>query len=267
MHYTKEALLFKTENNNNYLFNYKKNEFIFVHPIVNELITLYREKKDIKECKKIISDKSQKNNHSKNDIDYYFKKFLFLLQNGYMNNFVTHISPITEKVIHRSVSDVKHIVFEVTEDCNLKCKYCFYGPLYVEKQSNAKDKNLNIDLAKKNIDHIFNHIIATPPKVFSISIYGGEPLLKFSFIEEIVYYVRNKWSNQKFQFGITTNAVLLKRYMDFLVQNNFNMLISLDGSEYHNIHRTFKNGKPYFKKVFDNVLILKKKILCTLLIR
>jgi len=52
---------------------------------------------------------------------------------------------------------------------------------------------------------------------------------------------------------MTTNAVLLDKYMAFLVENEFEMLISLDGNRYNDSYRMFKTGKTSFDKVVANV--------------
>lgn len=52
---------------------------------------------------------------------------------------------------------------------------------------------------------------------------------------------------------MTTNAVLLEQYMDFLVKNNFEILISLDGNKYNDSYRVFKNGNSSFDTVISNI--------------
>ena len=255
MNYLKKPLQFKTSNNNNYLLSYNKNQIIYLHPIVSLLINKYIETKDLEKCKEVVSNQTDLSN----DFKYYYSKFQFLLEEGFLDAQIKSTAPITEDVIKDSVSDVKHIVFEVTENCNLRCKYCIFGNLYIEKQSKEQNKDLNIDLAKKIIDYVLSQVLTHPLPLFSISFFGGEPLLRFSFIEEVVHYVKEKWPNQIFRFGMTTNAVLIDKYMDFLVQNDFFILLSLDGNENDNIYRTYKNKKPSFKKVFENSVALKNK--------
>lgn len=58
---------------------------------------------------------------------------------------------------------------------------------------------------------------------------------------------------------MTTNAVLLDKYMDFLVENNFSLLISLDGNEFNQSYRVDKVGKNSFDKVAANADLLREK--------
>lgn len=58
---------------------------------------------------------------------------------------------------------------------------------------------------------------------------------------------------------MTTNGLLLDKYMDFIVEHDFNLLISLDGNEENNGYRVFKNGKPAYAKIMGNIQTLRRK--------
>ncbi|MBA7551086.1 hypothetical protein ES705_43621 [subsurface metagenome] len=57
---------------------------------------------------------------------------------------------------------------------------------------------------------------------------------------------------------MTTNAMLLDRYMDYLVQHDFRILISLDGNEKNHSYRVDHAGKNSFKKVLANIKLLQQ---------
>lgn len=83
--------------------------------------------------------------------------------------------------------------------------------------------------------------------------------MNFGFIEEIVDYVKHlDITNRKFRFSMTTNGILLHKYMDFLVENKFHLLISLDGNEKNDSYRVDKSGKPSFERVVRNVNLLRE---------
>jgi uncharacterized protein len=97
-------------------------------------------------------------------------------------------------------------------------------------------------------------------RVKYIGFYGGEPLLNFPFIEHIVGFVKKlEMKHNRFSFSMTTNGLLLEKYMDFLVKNDFNLLISLDGNEKNNEYRVNPSGQPSFKSLMGNLQKLKKK--------
>jgi uncharacterized protein len=93
-----------------------------------------------------------------------------------------------------------------------------------------------------------------------ISAYGGEPMLNFEFIRELVQFVKElELLHNRVTFSMTTNGLLLEKHMDFLVENDFNLLISLDGGESNNGYRVFKDGKPAYRTILENVESLKIK--------
>jgi uncharacterized protein len=94
-----------------------------------------------------------------------------------------------------------------------------------------------------------------------ISFYGGEPLLNFNFIEQLISYIENnlKNSNRLFAYSMTTNAILLPKYIEDLVNKNFKLLISLDGDEQASSYRVYHDGKPVFKQVYDAVKSAKER--------
>ncbi len=155
---------------------------------------------------------------------------------------------------------LSQLVFEVTDGCNLNCKYCAYSSMY-EGYDKREFKKLPFGVAKTAIDYIMNTRDSSPDTNYplTISFYGGEPLLNFSLISEVIHYIENKYSSKKVNFGMTTNAVLLDRYMDFIAANNFRLTLSLDGDEKGQSCRVDHTGKNSFKRVFRNINLLKTR--------
>lgn len=171
---------------------------------------------------------------------------------------------ITGENIAQYLANTPQITFEVTQSCNLACMYCAYGSLY----TNRKTRN-NINLNLKNAIS-FLHFIKTlwdkgydtnGETTLTISFYGGEPLLNFSCIETIVDYIENNLLgyNKIFNYSMTTNALLLPRYMDYLVKHKFKLLISLDGDEQGNTCRVFPNHLPAFNQISEAIQQIQNK--------
>lgn len=79
-------------------------------------------------------------------------------------------------------------------------------------------------------------------------------------IRETIEYVEQlQVGSLSFSYNMTTNGMLLDRYMDFLVEKNFTLLISLDGNAYHSGYRVDKGGHGSFERVTKNVQMLKDK--------
>ena len=199
---------------------------------------------------------NRKNQKSLNSIEEYYSN------QGYSSfDFKGRILP--ENVLSL-LSSAQAICFEITEKCNLKCKYCVFGELY-SISSKRKNKSVNLDYCYKLIDFLNTHYSSNENiknnKPISISFYGGEPLIEINKIKRIVNYLENKFLSigKQLRFFLTTNAVLLKENIEYLVSKNFTLLISIDGNEYHNSYRVYKNGNSTFNDIFQNIQYVKIK--------
>lgn len=171
---------------------------------------------------------------------------------------------ITSEQIKTAIANLPQLVFEVTDACNLKCKYCAYGEFYNDYDQ-RRCKNMSISQAIQLIDYLVpywnSNRNTSSTSHIRISFYGGEPLMNFGFITEIVNYITKKINcpNHIFTFSMTTNAVLLHKYMDFLVDKKFHLLISLDGNKKNNGYRLDVNGNNSFERIMKNLEILQNK--------
>jgi uncharacterized protein len=166
-------------------------------------------------------------------------------------------------IIRNSLANTPQITFEITDACNLDCVYCGYGKLYGNHDERV-NKQLDIGKAIRLLDYMQglweSSLSQSHNNAMYLSFYGGEPLLNMSFIKAIVdYSKRIKNKNRKILYSMTTNGLLLNKYMDFLVDNEFSLLISLDGDEYNNSYRISKNGKESYNNIIDNVELIRIK--------
>lgn len=145
----------------------------------------------------------------------------------------------------------EQLTLQVTQQCNLRCDYCIYSGAYNTRTHNKKKMNLLI--AKQAIDFFISHARLSNSIFFSF--YGGEPLLEYTLIKKCVEYIKDKVEGKKVGFGMTTNGTLLTdEIVDFLVANDFQLSISLDGDkDSHNKSRKFISGKGSFDLILTNV--------------
>jgi uncharacterized protein len=101
-----------------------------------------------------------------------------------------------------------------------------------------------------------NNLSNHPIPLTYVSFYGGEPLLNMEVIKQTVDYVERLNVDREFVFSMTTNAILLDKYMDYLAEKDFSLLISLDGDKEAHSYRVNHNGQNSFDLVFKNVKIL-----------
>lgn len=170
---------------------------------------------------------------------------------------------IDEKSVYAQLYHLKQVVFEVTDSCNLNCKYCGYGDMYTGYDA-RKGQNLSFRDAKAIIDYLLElwdkSKQTSLDEFVAISFYGGEPLINMKLIKDIVLYLESlKHTPRFFRYSMTTNAILLDRYMDYLAEKKIHLLISLDGDSEAQSYRVDHNGKNSFNKVFDNVKKIESK--------
>ena len=200
-------------------------------------------------------------------IDYYLKKQQFLTEAGALKSLpVSFITKPDPDEIKFKLANLRQLVFEVTDACNLKCYYCSLGNLY-----NNHDKRNSVMLSFKKAKNVIDYMLQlwnssynlSYNNIVDISFFGGEPLLNLKLIKQIVSYLESLSINESgiagFTYRMTTNATLLDMAMDYLVEHDFNLLISLDGDEYGDSYRVTKKGKSTFKKVCKNLDRLKEK--------
>lgn len=160
-----------------------------------------------------------------------------------------------EELLNTSIMSVN---LEVTEACNLRCKYCVYHD-HVDLHRGYTDKSMSLETAQKAIRFLERHSSNTESP--AIAFYGGEPLLRFPFIKDCVQYAREIFRDREVIFTMTTNAVLITpQIAEFLLQEGFLVVVSLDGpAEYHDMYRKKKDGNGSFDEALQGLKILADK--------
>lgn len=155
----------------------------------------------------------------------------------------------SQKIIKSKLEAPNSIQLIISDACNMKCSYC-YGNYY----TNQKDKHLmDLQTAFKAID------FAESLGISNIGFFGGEPLLNFSLINEVVNYCQQK--RLQFKFGMTTNGTLITNEIaEFARKNNILVSVSIDGDyDTHNLSRKYPNGNNTYNDVIEGVNLLKSK--------
>ena len=147
------------------------------------------------------------------------------------------------------------LILGITERCNLNCSYCCYSGSFREHRTHH-NRSMSFEVAQKAINNFLqqdnSNVLGWP-----ISFYGGEPLLEFSLLKKCVEYAEEyaRSLGKATTFAVTTNGTLLNDAMcDYLVEHDFLVLISLDGSQNtHDRYRVFPDGSGSFETVYGNV--------------
>ncbi len=152
---------------------------------------------------------------------------------------------------------LRHLVLTVTENCNLRCRYCYYSDAYPVSR-NRTVRTMSVETGRRAIDYFFAQtkpaMRRNPLRALGLSFYGGEPLLEEGTIRTLTAYARAS-ADFPLVFAITTNGTRLTEAASaFLVENEFHILVSLDGPQIdHDRNRVFADGGGSFDVVVSNL--------------
>ncbi|WP_026834556.1 thioether cross-link-forming SCIFF peptide maturase [Eubacterium xylanophilum] len=152
---------------------------------------------------------------------------------------------------------VKALCLHIAHACNLSCRYCFAG----EGEYKGDRSLMSYETGKKALDFL---VANSGSRVnLEVDFFGGEPLMNFDVVKQLVEYGRSleEKHNKNFRFTLTTNGMLLNDdIIEFVNKEMDNVVLSIDGRrEIHDYMRPDKAGNgsydkilPWFKKVAES---------------
>jgi uncharacterized protein len=152
---------------------------------------------------------------------------------------------------------VKALCLHIAHDCNLACKYCFAE----EGEYHGRRALMSYETGKQALDFLIAN--SGNRRNLEVDFFGGEPLMNFDVVKQLVSYGREqeKIHDKHFRFTLTTNGVLLDDdVMEFANREMDNVVLSIDGrKEVHDRMRPFRKGAgsydlivPKFQKLADS---------------
>jgi uncharacterized protein len=142
------------------------------------------------------------------------------------------------------------ILLMVTQTCNLACVYCYAGG----GTYGSRIKLLGSEKAFSAIDLMLAR--APDRKAFTVTFFGGEPLLDFPLIRRVVEHCLGLAAERdlSFSYSMTTNAtVVTDEIIAFLKEHRFTLMVSYDGEAAQEQNRPFKSGKGSNEEVLANI--------------
>ena len=122
-------------------------------------------------------------------------------------------------------------IFVVTLRCDHSCSYC-----QVSRQiEGASHFDMSAETAEAAVDRLFE----SPSRELTVEFQGGEPLLAFPRIRQIVELIETKNANRRVTFTITTTLHHLSdEILEYMRDKRFQVSTSLDGpAALHNANR------------------------------
>lgn len=208
-----------------------------VDGLIYDMIDLY-ETKDVEEIVAELKDK-----YSEEDIKEAYGEIGSLRENDLL--FSEPADTTDFKYNEEGV--VKALCLHVAHDCNLRCNYCFAS----QGDFNGERLYMDLETGKQALDFL----VASSGKRRNLEVdfFGGEPLMNFEVVKDLVAYGRSleEANNKNFRFTITTNGVLLNDdNMAFMNEHMDNVVLSLDGrKEVNDYMRPTSNQKGSFDTI------------------
>ena len=136
---------------------------------------------------------------------------------------------------------VKALCLNVSHDCNLACKYCFAG----QGEYHGDRALMSYEVGKQALDFLIEN--SGNRRNLEVDFFGGEPLMNFDVVKQLVAYgrQREKETGKNFRFTLTTNGILLDdEVIEFANKELKNVVLSIDGRRAVNdAMRPTRNGK------------------------
>lgn len=215
-----------------------------VDNLVYDILDYYKEK-NTDEVVHLLSDRysSEEINEGIREIDQLESKGLIFTSDEY-----------SDLPVLKSESVVKALCLHVSHDCNLRCRYCFASYGYFGGNRGV----MSPDIGKRAIDFLINN--SGDRHNLEVDFFGGEPLLNFDCIKEVVQYANHKAPefNKVFKFTLTTNATLLNNDVKgFINKHISNIVLSIDGRKSVNDNmRNNINGLGTYDNILPSIIEL-----------
>lgn len=145
---------------------------------------------------------------------------------------------------------IKALCLHIAHTCNLNCSYCFAS----QGKYHGDRALMTFEVGKQAFDFLIAN--SGTRKNLEVDFFGGEPLMNFEVVKQLVAYARSieKEKDKNFRFTLTTNGVLLDDDVtDFLNREMNNVVLSLDGrKEVHDHFRRDYAGNGSYDRIVPN---------------
>ena len=156
-------------------------------------------------------------------------------------------APMAGKLKEKTSGVVKALCLHVAHTCNLNCAYCFAS----QGKYHGDRAVMSFEVGKRALDFLVEN--SGTRRNLEVDFFGGEPLMNFDVVKQLVAYARSieKEKNKNFRFTLTTNGILVDDdVIDFANRECSNVVLSLDGrKEVHDRYRVDYAGNGSWEKI------------------
>ncbi len=183
---------------------------------------------------------------SKADIEECYEQIVELKNAGKLFTPET-FEPMAGHLKAKTAGVVKALCIHIAHTCNLNCSYCFAS----QGKYHGERALMSFEVGKRALDFLIEN--SGTRRNLEVDFFGGEPLMNFDVVKQMVAYARSieKEHNKNFRFTLTTNGVLIDDdVIDFANREMSNVVLSLDGrKEIHDRYRVDYAGNGSWDKI------------------
>ena len=216
-----------------------------VDDVAYDIIALY-ETTEKEQIVNTLVEKYAHENLSREEIGECYDEITELKDDGKLFSPDT-FAPISNKLKEKTSGVVKALCLHVAHTCNLNCAYCFAS----QGKYSGERAVMSEEVGKRALDFLIEN--SGTRHNLEVDFFGGEPLMNFDVVKNLVAYAREreKETGKNFRFTLTTNGVLIDDdVIDFANREMSNVVLSLDGrKEIHDEFRVDYAGKGSFDKI------------------
>ena len=155
--------------------------------------------------------------------------------------------PMAGQLKEKTAGVVKALCLHIAHTCNLNCSYCFAS----QGKYHGERAVMSFEVGKRALDFLVEN--SGTRRNLEVDFFGGEPLLNFQVVKDLVAYARSieKEKGKNFRFTLTTNGVLIDDdVIDFANRECHNVVLSLDGrKEIHDRFRVDYAGNGSYDRI------------------
>ena len=232
-------------NNYNIVLDTCSGSIHIVDPVAYDVISMYPEKSE-EEIVSAILKKYEKDNISKNDVLECIADIKALQAQGKLYSPDT-FAEIAGTFKERSGDVIKALCLHVAHTCNLNCSYCFAS----QGKYHGDRALMSFEVGKRALDFLIEN--SGSRANLEVDFFGGEPLMNWDVVKELVKYARSQEGpcHKNFRFTLTTNGMLIDDdVIDFANKEMSNVVLSLDGrKEIHDRLRIDYAGNGSYDRI------------------
>lgn len=232
-------------NNYNIVLDTCSGSIHIVDPVAYDVISMYPEKSE-EEIVSAILKKYEKDNISKNDVLECIADIKTLQDQGKLYSPDT-FAEIAGTFKERSGDVIKALCLHVAHTCNLNCSYCFAS----QGKYHGDRALMSFEVGKRALDFLIEN--SGSRTNLEVDFFGGEPLMNWDVVKELVKYARSQEGpcHKNFRFTLTTNGMLIDDdVIDFANKEMSNVVLSLDGrKEIHDKLRVDYAGNGSYDRI------------------